>query len=298
MKTRQITTWLMAGAVLSTVFTSCKKSDDTATLPSIGGYNSSNDVSSSNLLAHWTFDGTNNEAVSGMAPSKSSNASFTTGVKGQALQLSSGYLVYPTITALSSASALGSVTVSAWVNTSNNATTASEIFALTSPTATDWGQMVNLLVETGQKAATIDTLIIHGFVGQYTAGTRSGQDNINTGDAVDAGNKFKVVKGAGKWTHVVLKYDGSASTIDIYANGVVVSNSNYRVRGTTGALVFPTPTQVLIGAFPNVSSGFASSANQVWQGLFNGSIDELRVYNKALSDTDVSSLYQLELAGR
>ena len=40
MKTRQITAWLLAGVVMSTAFTSCKKSDDAATLPPIGGYNS------------------------------------------------------------------------------------------------------------------------------------------------------------------------------------------------------------------------------------------------------------------
>ncbi|QMW01609.1 LamG domain-containing protein [Spirosoma foliorum] len=298
MKTRQISAWVMAGLVMSAAFTSCKKSDDVATLPPIGGYNGSNDVAATNMIAHWTFDGTNNEAISGTAPSKSTNASFTTGVKGQALQLSSGYLLYPVISSLSSASALGSVTVSAWVNTANNGTTASEYFGLTSPSATDWGQMINLLVETGQKKSTVDTLVLHGFVGQYSSGQRSGQDNVNSGDAADAGNTFKVTKVSGQWTHVVFKYDGSSSTIDIYANGSVVSNSRYRQRGTTGPLVFPTPSQVLIGAFPNVNSGFASSANQVWQGLFNGSIDEVRVYNKALSDTDVSSLYQLEKAGR
>ncbi|MVM40573.1 hypothetical protein GO730_27715 [Spirosoma sp. HMF3257] len=195
MKTKQISAWVMAGLVMSVAFTSCKKDDDVATLPPIGGYNSSNDVAATNMVAHWTFDGTNNEAVSGAAPSKSTNASFTTGVKGQALQLSSGYLLYPTISALSSASALASVTVSAWVNTSNNGTTASEIFGLTSPTATDWGQMINLLVETGQKKATVDTLILHGFIGQYSTGQRSGQDNVNNGGAADAGTKYKVVKG-------------------------------------------------------------------------------------------------------
>ncbi|GAB3943476.1 hypothetical protein GCM10028805_09760 [Spirosoma harenae] len=298
MKTTKITAWIMAGVVMSTVFTSCKKDDGGATLPPIGGYNGSNDVAATNLLAHWTFDGTNNEDISKTAPTKSTNATFGTGVKGQALQLSSGYLLYPTITALSSASALANLTVSAWVNTSNNGTTASQVFGLASPTASDWGQMINLLLETGQKKATSDTLILHGFIGQYASGQRSGQDNVNNGGAADAGTKYKVVKGAGQWVHYVFKYDGSASTIDIYANGAVVSNSDYRVRGTTGPLVFPTPSQVLIGAFPNVNSGFASSANQVWQGLFNGSIDEVRVYNKALSDTDISSLYQLEKAGR
>lgn len=298
MKTRQFSAWLMAGVVMSTVFTSCKKDDGAATLPPIGGYNSSNDVAATNMVAHWTFDGTNNEAISGTAPSKSTNASFTTGIKGQALQLTSGYLLYPTISALSSASALSSVTVSAWINTSNNGSTASEYFGLTSPTATDWGQMLNLLVETGQRKATSDTLTLHGLLGQYSSGQRSGQDNVNSGDAADAGNTFKYTKVAGQWTHVVFKYDGSGSTIDIYANGSIVSNSKYRQRGTTGPLVFPTPTQVIVGAFPNVSTGFTSSANQVWQGLFNGGIDEIRVYNKALSDTDVSSLYQLEKAGR
>lgn len=299
MKTRTQNAWIIAGLLAgATIVSSCSKSDSPDALPAIGGYNGSNDVASANLLAHWTFDGTNNEVISGTSPSKSTNASFIAGQKGQALQLSSGYLLYPTITSLSSATALASFTVSAWVNVKNNGTTASEIFALSSPSATDWGQMINFHIETGQKPAAVDTMIVHGLLGQYSTGQRSGQDNINSGDAIDAGNTYKIVKGAGKWTHVVFKYDGSASTIDIYANGVVVSNSKYRVRGTTGPLVFPTPSQVIIGGFPSIATGFASSPNQVWQALFNGSIDELRVYNKALSDTDVSYLYQLEAAGR
>ncbi len=298
MKTRQHNAWLIAGLLAGvTVIASCSK-DNTVSLPAIGGYNSSNDVASSNLVAHWTFDGTNNEDISKTAPSKSTNASFTTGIKNQALQLSSGYLLYPTISALSSASALGSFTVSAWVNTANNGSTSSGVFALSSPTATDWGQMINLLVETNQRNATSDTLILHGILGQYATGQRSGQDNVNSGDLVDAGNTFKIVKGGGKWTHVAFKYDGSASTIDIYANGSVVSNSKYRQRGTLGQLVFPTPTQVLIGGFPNITTGFSGSPNQTFEGLFSGSIDEIRVFNKALSDTDVSALYNLEVVGR
>jgi hypothetical protein len=305
MKTRQISAWLAVGLVAtSAVFTSCSKDDDTATLPPIGGYNSSDEVGASNLLAHWSFDGTTNELKSGTAPTTAKNNSFTTGVKGQALSLAAGYLVYPTIASLSAANALGSVTVSTWVNVQNNGTTASEFFAITQSTTaqTDWGSVVNLYAETAKAASYGDTLVLHGAIGTYPAGIRLGGDNIN--DYGVRGTDFQTVKGTGKWVHYVLRYDASASAVDIFANGIVVSNKNFRVRtvgspaAPMGALVSPTPTQVLIGAFPNVTVGFPNSSAQVWQGLLTGSMDELRVYNKSLSDSDIGSLYQLELAGR
>ena len=303
MKTTRISAWVAAGLVVGTaLFTACSKSDDTPSLPPIGGYNSSNEVAATNLLAHWTFDGTNNERISGTAPTKASNATFTTGAsgKGQALQLNSGYVLYPSIAKLNTANGLSSFTVSTWVNTTNNGSKSSEIFSLTSPTATDWGQMINLLVETGQKKASSDTLILKGLLGQYSSGTRVGHDNVNSGGAADAGTKYQVVRKAGSWIHYVMTYDASTSRIVLYANGSKVSNTDYELRadGKLGALVFPVPQQVLIGAFPNVDSGFPTSANQVWQGMFNGSIDELRVYGKTLSSTDIGYLYQLESAGR
>ncbi|GAB4022962.1 LamG domain-containing protein [Spirosoma sp. KCTC 42546] len=306
MKTRQISAWVMAGLVMSAAFTSCKKDDDVATLPPIGGYNTSNDVAASNLKAHWTFDGTNNETISGTAPSNSSNASFTTGTKGQALQLNSGYLLYPTITALSSASAIPSVTVSSWVKVANNGTTASSVFALTQALSAqgDWNQgPLNMYVETGAYKAASDTLQLHSAFHTFLNGNYStGGDNVTGFGLADAGKTYQIVKGANKWVHYVMVYDGSSSNIDLYANGQLVSNSTYRNRTVNGVGIGPitlaTPTQVVIGAWPNANAGYTQSAAQAWQGLFNGSIDEIRVYNKALSGTDIGYLYQLESAGR
>ncbi|WP_198175014.1 LamG-like jellyroll fold domain-containing protein [Spirosoma arboris] len=306
MKTRQISAWVMAGMVMSTMFTACKKSDDVAALPPIGGYNTSNDVAASNLKAHWTFDGTNNEAISGTAPSNSSNASFGTGVKGQALQLSSGYLVYPTISALSSTSALPSVTVSAWINLANNNKTVSSVFALTQALTAqgDWNQgPINMYVETNAHPATSDTLQLHGAAHTYLNGNYGvGVDNVNAYGTV--GTDFQIVKGINKWVHYVMVYNGSASTFDVYANGQPVSNKNFQKRtlpdGVTpvGNLTMSTPTQVVIGSMPNSGVGYTNSAVQSWQGLYTGLIDEIRVYNNALSATDIGYLYQLELAGR
>src|SRR4051812_35914060 len=104
--------YLLASAsmVALLIFAGCSKKNDA--LPAIDGFNNANEVASSNLVAHWTFDGTLNEDKSKSAPTKTVGNSFVTGQKGQALNLTQGYLVYPTIAALNTANALGSVTVS------------------------------------------------------------------------------------------------------------------------------------------------------------------------------------------
>src|SRR5690349_1760288 len=91
---------------------SCNNKSSDPVLPPIGGYNNSNEVASANLKAHWTFEGTANESILSTAPTTSLRASYVTGVKGQALHLDSGYLLYP---AVASASMLGRNTVSAWI---------------------------------------------------------------------------------------------------------------------------------------------------------------------------------------
>jgi hypothetical protein len=91
-----------------------------------------------------------------------------------------------------------------------------------------------------------------------------------------------------------MTWDGATSMFKIYANGVKISNPEWEARGTTGPLSFTTPTKPIIGAWGTNISGTPDS----WQVPMTGLVDEVRVYNKALSDGDISSLYQLESAGR
>jgi len=266
-------------------------------VPPIGNYTKSDDVAASNLVAHWTFDNTTNEVISNTAPTSVLNNSFVQGVKGQALHLNKGYLLYPVIDKLNTANGLGSVSVSLWINVDNNGSQATEFFALTPGPAkqTDWGSFVNIYAETGHPVSTDDTLALHAAVGNYASGSRVGGDNIN-----DYGNReqdFKTVHGTNKWVHYVMVYDGSKSTLDIYANNVLVSNKNFRVRTGLGSLVAPIPMQALVGAFPNSSSGFANSGTQSWQALLNGSVDEIRVFSKALSTDEIHALYFYEKLG-
>ena len=305
---------LLTGIALVAVgaISSCKK-DSTTTLPKIGPYDNSNQVASANLKAHWTFDGTNNETIAGTAPITSVGASFVTGENGfgQALHLTNGYLLYPTIAALSTANAISSVTVSLWINVDNSGTAkASSFFALTQPTTVqaDWNKgPLNVYAENNKPLAYDDTLVLHSAFHLYTPLPAPGNYNIggdNINDYGVRGTDFQTVLGTKKWVHYVMRYDGTGSFIDLFANGVRVSNNNFRFRGIgtpavgIGPIVINTPTQVVIGGWPNADAGYLLSAVQPFQGLLTGSIDNIRVFNTAMLDSDIGYLYQLELAGR
>lgn len=293
---------ILLGAI---ALNSCSKSGGSS-LPPIGPYNNSNEVAKTNLLAHWTFDGTNNETISNTAPMTTIGASFTTGIKGQALSLTNGYLVFPSTIAALNVANWGSVTVSMWINVDNNGTTVSSLFALTQPQSIqgDWNQgPLNIYAETGHLPAYDDTLVLHSAFHTYLGGNyNTGGDNIN--DYGVRGTDFQTVHGTKKWVHYVMRYDGSSSNIDLFANGVRVSNNTFRNRTTgtpavgIGAFITNPPSQVVIGSFPNSTVGYTKSAPQVWQGLLTGLVDEIRVYNVAMQDSDIGYLYQLELAGR
>lgn len=297
---------LALAVVIALAGAGCGDDNDDIVLPPIGGYNSSNDVASTNLKAYWSFDGTLNESKSSAAPTQSLRTSFVTGIKGQAVRLDSGFILYPTIAALN-AQTPGSLSISTWINTQNQGAgtrpTGVVAYTLGATATTDWnvGPMI-LTLENGRPTTYNDTLVLKTNITTYKAGTRLQGDNLN--DFGVRGTDFKTVAGANKWVHMVGRYDGVGSFIDIYANGVRVSNNNFRFREAGGvgfgpmALPAGAQTQVLIGGYPNSSNGFPNSAVQGFHGLFRGNIDQVRIYDKALTDDEILALYQLELAGR
>ncbi len=294
----------LASAISVVIFSSCTKADYGDNVvkgdppPVAGGYTNSSQVAASNLVDYWSFNGTKSDSAAKASPIIDSNSSFVTGVEGQALHLNNGYLLYPTIPALSKKDAIPSVSVSLWFYIpGNNGSTFSEFFTLARDTTkeTDWLDILNVGVETGQPV-TNNYTDVHSWIGTYPMGTRNGGDNIN--DYGNAGTDYQAFDGANKWIHYVMRYDGSTENIDLFANNIRVSNNNFRNRAGLGPIVSPTPTQVLFGAFANSSSHFPLSATLGFHGFLNGSIDEVRIYNKALSDQEINALYQLQRQGR
>jgi hypothetical protein len=280
---------MMSALLLAFVITSCKKKTPDVVLPQIGGYNNSDEVGAANLVAYWNFDGNQNEIKSGTAATSSARATYTSGVKGQAVKLDSGYLFYNAIPALNS---MTSFSVSAWVQVRNNFDTlgnafTSMIFQTSKPSST-FGN-INLGLETSWKPASNDTLVVHGW---YSDGGGL-QDNRN--DPYGTPSVGAVLDTAGKWINIIMTVD-NANPVNflIYANGKSIGAYNQR-----GTKVYTplTPSSVIIGGWLNNVPGQPHTSD-TWPHAFVGSIDEVRVYNKVLSAGEISALYQLGLAGR
>ncbi len=285
---------ILAGTfVLSAIITSCSKNNSTpdVPLPPIGGYASSDSVAAANLVAYWNFDGNQNEIKSGTAATSSAGATYmTNGIKGQALKLDSGYVFYNSIPALDG---MTTFTVSAWVQVRNNYDTlgnafTSMIFQLSKPTST-FGD-INLGLETSWKPASNDSLVVHGW---YTDPANGLQDNRN--DPFGTPPVGVVLDTAGHWINVMMTVDNSNPVnCLIYANGVNIGA--YNTRGTN-VYTPTTPSSVIIGGWLNNVPGQPHTSD-TWPHAFVGGIDQVRVYNKALSPDEISALYQLEKAGR
>ena len=82
------------------------------------------------------------------------------------------------------------------------------------------------------------------------------------------------------WTHVAAVYNSTNSSIKLYINGSEVSYTTQ----TYNAMQYHSNCAVNIGALTYGTGGGAGANDQQW---FNGHIDELRVYDDALTATEI-----------
>jgi hypothetical protein len=311
MKTNKIFISALALTGVFAMMTSCSK-DSSSSLPPIGGYNSADEVGASALKAYWPLDGNGKESISSTSPTASVGASYVEGVKGQGLSLAAGYLDFPSIAALTTSS--GSITISCWAKLYNTKLVVggeshiSEIFNLSGDTPGNG--YIGVLGET-HNLTTVDTIQVKGhFETKKDDGTQAGGDAVNMtkmeswmiSDNENPANLIKHVafanKVGGQWAHIVYVYDGAAGKNTLWVNGVKISNPVWEVRnnGLPLPLVYASTTHPTIGARSNFIAGLASG--DTWNKAMTGQIDEIRVWDKALVQSDINALYELELAGR
>ena len=90
----------------------------------------------------------------------------------------------------------------------------------------------------------------------------------------------------GTWHQVVFTYDATAKTGTLYRDGVVFDTKTNETIAFDGKA-----SQFVLGGFQEAASIVDSYANNSWMGYFPGAIDQLRMYNVALSAGDVTALY-------
>jgi len=266
---------LMICAVL---LTSCYKKFDPKTYQpafTVNGFTSVAEIGAGSLVGYWAFDGNYVDSVSN-TPATGVNTSFTGGFKGQALQGSAnGYVISDIPNAIKN---LKSFTIDYWINSPINST---GILAPIAISRTDqfWGTL-DMFFENGS-TSTSGNLKVH-FNGQSEVWFTNGI----------------ISNPWGSWLNIALTYDAASSTFTLYQNATKVAN---QTAAGLGNLVFPnTATKIIFGTEQfqvSPSLGTAGGA-QGWASYLTGQMDEMRIYNKALSASDLQALIVLQGKGK
>jgi hypothetical protein len=98
-------------------------------------------------------------------------------------------------------------------------------------------------------------------------GTSKASGHVFTGTEFDTRSTAGVALNA--WTHLAATWDGA--TLKLYVNGALVSS------------------KPVMGTMPNSSGALRLGGNSVWGEWFKGQLDEIRVYNRALAQSEIQT---------
>ena len=253
-------------------------------------------------MAHWAFENSLNDSVAAVAGAAKS-AAFGAGKKGQAFKgATDGYALYDAAGA--KIPALQSFTIAFWMNTSQP-DKATGVFSLNN-SKDFWGSL-DIYMESYKpnNVPNPDTAFMKVHINN---------DNVNwKGQFID----FKVPAAIGKWVHMAATYDATTSVFNMYSNGQALGVNSAGNPGNTkgpklrgddpangdvfyGPIKFVNASKMVIGTFQFQTTPSLSTAAdaQTWAQSFTGLLDEFRIYDKALSGSDVNALFKLEALGR
>jgi hypothetical protein len=292
--------FLFASIIASQFFVSCNedsidKVNSAIPYEAIGGYNSSDEIAPSNLIAKVSFDGNVNDAKNGLTGGSGTNVTYTTGIKGQAYKGStSTFISYASAATVAN---VKSVTFSMWIKTEPHTGGAQSLFML--PKTTDfWGNIFSLIEGTGPET----TMLLKNHLEKDVTPSIpwSGQWIVHDGANV-LPNMF------GTWKHLVWTYSASSSTYSLYVNGKKIDlpvgmSKRYTKSPDEGGIGYgdlanSDSSKFIIGGYQQ-HLGTPWGAPDGWMLNYTGLMDEFRIYNSALTDNEVISLYKLEKDNR
>lgn len=274
-------------------FAGCyEKFDPTTYAPEfiISGFTAADQIQPSSLIAYWPFDGNLNETVSGNA-ANNSGTGFTNGLKGQALDLNVANKSYITYDAPPSITGVQSFTVSFWVNPTfvdaNGDDGIDGILGLINLSKPDgfWGNL--------------DWFVENNNPGDVHSNNEHAAIRVHVqGGTTDTWVEINNYKGLfGTWSNHTLTYDATTSEFQYYINGSTTATTT---SSWGGAIAFTGSGPMVFGTvqFQTEDGGIGCCGNQSWASYLTGSLDEVRIYNIALSAIEVSALVVLQGKGK
>ncbi len=266
-------------AIAVALLASCQKMDR----PALGTYPADANPPGGPLKFYVAFDGVSSDplrnAVDSIRANFASDNPFTstTGISGKAVTgVNQKFIKYPSFIDWASSK---SISISVWFKQNgqtknNNGTNGpAYILSMRAQSGFHWSDAVGFLFLEGNNTACAVKSMFVSTTGDNWFTWEGGQSIAGLCD--DA------------WHHLVLTYDESNSQVKLYIDGV--QNPNVRNWGSHGALSLATDkiSQFRVGAGP--STNYASDD---WLACtFKGSLDQLRLYSKALTLSEIQTLF-------
>ncbi len=274
----------LAGILLPSCY---KKFDPKSYAPvfTIGGYAAVKDIQPSSMVAYWAFDGSLVDSVSSSAGTNK-GTSFSNGFKGQALRLDVANKSYVTFTPGATITGMKSFTLSFWINPTfvdaNNDGKVDGAIGLVNlgNVAREWGNIdIFIENESNNSGAIIKFHVTSGGSETWVEVTRTFP------------NMF------GNWSSHTLTYDAASSKFTYYING---ARTKEVPASWTGNLNFMNNGPVIFGCLQFMTNPITGtmSSTPTWATYMTGLMDEVRLYNTALSASDVNALVVLQGKGK
>lgn len=229
-----------------------------------------------------------------------SNISYVAGITGQAMKVGDlGYVSFDlqdvitnpdgyVSTPLDTIKSLGSFTLSFWMNGSGTAggpvsDGAQGIFAIANSNQF-WGNL-EIFLENYTDATDNNAvwLKMHMFNANVSGGGEEwiADDNVKLKDVLN------------KWTHIALTYDETTSAFSLYKDGAATAiNNKILGGGNYGKIKFENVSGMALGSFAfQTSPSLTNHGPEPWAKSFNGALDQLHLYNKALSASEINALF-------
>jgi hypothetical protein len=274
MKTLKFLSWMFIAAMVS--FAACSKDDDDDDDNGNGDpVNAADTVAQASLVAYFMFDGDVTDKKGHQVTSEGVTYTFDRHSKAN-----SAYKGSETAFARVENSdnfRMGSMTLSMWLRAQQFPGGTNFIVTFIDP-AIDWNAGYGIFQEGSMRG---DTLRYKGF-------SRHQNSDIYNWTDTDAGVLRSVFFPPSKWFHFAYTYDGATSIRKLYLDGNKLSTDTIRAGETPmGPITVPTTAgHFYIGKNPNTA--------HTWIGNYKGDLDDLRVYNIALKEEQIKTIYDAE----
>ena len=225
----------------------------------------------SGIVSWWAGDNDASDVRGGNHGTMQNGATFAAGLVGPAFSFD-GEDDYVDVQGSSSVSAINSITVEAWVSAQVMTSTSGDIFANRSPQVSEGFSL--FIYSNGKLGIIIKTNSQSGFGAVFESAT-------------------PVFLFDGRFQHVAATYDASTGTLKAYVDGQEIQLTN--LSGATLSGPLNNPDNIFIGRRQDVGSGGEGIAGAAY---FKGLIDDLTLFDRALSGAEIQAIYNANSAGK